>query len=154
VFRRDPASNLTAAKRLPPRDSARRRDRRGRGPRGPLLPPGLPAALTRAERFDEFTRASLRRLQPRWDRRLARLQVAVEEVPPSDLPPWEDGVPLARSFPAAEGQPDRIVLYRRPIEFRAFDSRDLGLLVLDVIVEELAHLWRLPPEEVDPGFGR
>jgi predicted Zn-dependent protease with MMP-like domain len=110
--------------------------------------------LTRAERFDELTRASLRRLQPRWERQLARLEVAVEEVPASAGPSWETGVPLARSFPAADGLPDRVILYRRPIEARALDTRDLGLLVLDVIVEQLGHLWRLPPEEVDPGFGR
>jgi predicted Zn-dependent protease with MMP-like domain len=61
-------------------------------------------------------------------------------------------VPLARAYPAADGLPDRIVLFRRPVEARADDPRDLGLLVLDVIVEQLAHLWRMPPEEVDPGY--
>jgi predicted Zn-dependent protease with MMP-like domain len=118
------------------------------------MPPGLPGALTRSDRFDEYTRAALRRLQLRWERRLARLEVAVEAVPPSQGPSWEPGVALGRSFPAAEGLPDRIVLYRRPIEARAVDQHDLGLLVLDVIVEQLAHLWQMPPEEVDPGFGR
>jgi hypothetical protein len=156
VFRRQrqPSRELTAPAKLPPRDQGRRRDRRGRGPRGPLLPPGLPGALTRSDRFDEHTRAALHRLQHRWERRLARLQVAVEPVPPSGGPSWETGVPLARSFPAADGLPDRIVLYRRPIEARAVDSRDLGLLILDVLVEQLAHLWRMAPEEVDPGFGQ
>ncbi|MDR1186382.1 MAG: metallopeptidase family protein [Bifidobacteriaceae bacterium] len=156
MFRRQrqSAEVATLPRTLPPRDSGRRRDRRGHGPRGPLMPPGLPAALTRSDRFDEHTRAALRRLQGRWERRLARLQVAVEPVPPSEAPSWEPGVPLARAFPAADGLPDRVVLYRRPIEARAIDSRDLGLLVLDVLVEQLAHLWRMAPEEVDPGFDR
>jgi predicted Zn-dependent protease with MMP-like domain len=118
------------------------------------LPPGLPGALSRSDRFDEYTRAALRRLQQRWERRLGRLQVAVEPVPPSDGPSWENSVPLARSFPAADGLPDRIILYRRPIEARAIDSRDLGLLILDVLVEQLSHLWRMPPEDVDPGFNQ
>jgi predicted Zn-dependent protease with MMP-like domain len=109
--------------------------------------------LTRAQQFDQHIRAALLRLEPRWARRLARLEVAVEDVPASDGPSWEDGVPLARAFPAAEGLPDRIVLYRRPVESRAADGRELGLLILDVVVEQLAHLWRLPPEEVDPGYG-
>jgi predicted Zn-dependent protease with MMP-like domain len=91
-------------------------------------------------------------LEHKWERRLARLEVAVEEVPPSDSPSWEDGVPLARSFPAADGLPDRVVLYRRPVEARATDPRDLGLLVLDLMVEQLAHLWRMSPTEVDPGY--
>jgi predicted Zn-dependent protease with MMP-like domain len=139
-------------RRLPARAGGRRRDRRGRGPRGPLLPRALPASLTRSEQFDEHVRAALQRLEHRWERRLARLEVAVEEVPPSDGPSWEDGVPLARSFPAENGLPDRIVLYRRPVEARAADRRDLGLLVLDLVVEQLAHLWRTPPTEIDPGY--
>jgi hypothetical protein len=138
---------------LPGRASGRRRDRRGRGPRGPLLPPALPGALTRAQQFDQRIRAALLRLEPRWARRLARLEVAAQDVPAADGPSWEDGVPLARAFPAAEGLPDRIVLYRRPIEARATEPRELGLLILDLVVEQLAHLWRLPPEEVDPGYG-
>ncbi|MDR0594148.1 MAG: metallopeptidase family protein [Bifidobacteriaceae bacterium] len=156
MFRRQhqPVQKSTTPPRLPPRDSGRRRDRRGRGPRGPLLPPGLPGALSRADRFDEHVRATLARLQRNWERRLARTEVAVAPVPPSDNPSWEPGVPLARAFPAADGLPDRIVLYRRPIEARAVDSRDLGLLILDVVVEQLGHLWRMPPEEVDPGFNR
>ncbi|MDR2454792.1 MAG: metallopeptidase family protein [Bifidobacteriaceae bacterium] len=148
-----PAGPPARLGRLPRRAQGRRRDRRGRGPRGPLLPPALPGALTRAEQFDQHIRAALLRLEPRWERRLARLEVAVEDVPTSEGPSWEDGVPLARSFPAAAGLPDRVIVYRRPLEVRAADSRDLGLLVLDVVVEQLAHLWRMPPEEVDPGYG-
>ncbi|MDR2253473.1 MAG: metallopeptidase family protein [Bifidobacteriaceae bacterium] len=141
-----------APRRLPGRAAGRRRDRRGRGLRGPLLPPALPGALTRSELFDDLVRASLRRLEPRWARRMARLEVAVEDVPPSDGPSWENGVPLGRSFPAADGLPDRVVIYRRPIEFRASDPYEAATLVLDVVVEQLAHLWRIPPQEVDPGY--
>ncbi|MDR3360826.1 MAG: hypothetical protein LBO20_09335, partial [Bifidobacteriaceae bacterium] len=83
--------------RLPARAEGRRRDRRGHGPRGPLLPPALPGALTRSARFDEHVRAALSHLEPRWSRRLARLEVAVEDVPPADG--VHDGVPLGRSFP-------------------------------------------------------
>ena len=39
---------------VPAPTPARRRDRHGRGLRGPLLPPILPAWRTRAERFDEL----------------------------------------------------------------------------------------------------
>ena len=40
--------------RRKPGDRPRRRDRRGRGLRGPLLPPELPAARSRSERFDDL----------------------------------------------------------------------------------------------------
>ncbi|MDR2114116.1 MAG: metallopeptidase family protein, partial [Bifidobacteriaceae bacterium] len=119
---------LLADGRLPRRVGARRRDRRGHGRRGPLLPPALPGALTRSQLFDDHVRAALVRLERQWGSRLARTEVAVEEVPPSDGPFWEDGVPLGRSFPAGDGLADRVVLYRRPIEARAYDFADLALL--------------------------
>jgi predicted Zn-dependent protease with MMP-like domain len=62
-------------------------------------------------------------------------------------------VPLARSYPAANGLPQRIVLYRKPLEARASEPRELGVLVLDVIVEQLGQLWRMPPDAIDPGYG-
>jgi predicted Zn-dependent protease with MMP-like domain len=139
---------------IPGRAQASRRDRRGRGLRGPLLPPALPGALTRSERFDEHVRAAMARLARTWERQLNRVQVAVEQVPPSGAASWEDTAPLARAFPAADGLDARIVLYRAPIEARAVPGRDLGLLVLDVLVEEVAHLLGRAPEEIDPGYGR
>ena len=41
----------------------RRRDRHGRGSRGPLLPPTLPGWRTRAERFDELMLSAVQRLE-------------------------------------------------------------------------------------------
>jgi predicted Zn-dependent protease with MMP-like domain len=42
------------------------------------------------------------------------------------------------------------VLYRRPLELRAVDREDLADLVKDVIVEQVANLLGLDPEDVDP----
>jgi predicted Zn-dependent protease with MMP-like domain len=112
----------------------------------------LPGHRTRAEAFDDHVRAAIARLSRSWERQLRHIEVAVEQVPPSDGAPWETGVPLGRAFPAAEGLGARVVLYRGPIEKRA--DGDLGLLVLDVLVEELAHLLDRAPEDIDPGYGR
>jgi predicted Zn-dependent protease with MMP-like domain len=132
---------------------ARRRDRRGRGPRGPLLPAGLPAYRTRAERFDDLVLAAVERLEKRWSRQLDGAEFAVEEVPPSQPAPWEHGgVPLGRYFPSDAGLPPRIVVYRRPIETRAVDAEELEDLVRDVVVEQVAHLLARTPEEVDPEY--
>ncbi|MDR1800194.1 MAG: metallopeptidase family protein [Bifidobacteriaceae bacterium] len=138
---------------LPRRSQARRRDRRGRGLRGPLMPPALPGALSRSQRFDEHVRAAMARLSRTWHKQLAGVEVAVEQVPPSDAARWEDSAPLARAFPAAAGLPARIVLYRAPIEARAQPGRDLGILVLDVLVEEVAQLLGRDPQDIDPGYG-
>jgi predicted Zn-dependent protease with MMP-like domain len=131
----------------------RRRDRRGRGPRGPLLPAGLPAYRTRAERFDDLVLAAVERLERRWARQLDGAEFAVEDVPPSQPAPWEHGgVPLGRYFPSDAGLPPRIVVYRRPVETRAVDAEELEDLVRDVVVEQVAHLLARAPEEVDPEY--
>jgi predicted Zn-dependent protease with MMP-like domain len=132
---------------------ARRRDRRGRGLRGPLLPAVLPAHRSRAEQFDDLVLDAVDDVERTWARQLAGTEFAVEDVPPSDPAPWEDGgVPLGRCFPAESGQPARVVVYRRPVELRADDPDDLADLVHDVVVEQVAHLLARTPEEIDPHF--
>jgi len=131
----------------------RRRDRRGRGVRGPLLPPGMPAYRTRAEQFDDLVLDVVELLQRRWGPQLAGTEFAVEDVPPSEPAPWETGgVPLGRCFPAESGRPARVVVYRRPVDFRAADDTDRADLVRDVVVEQVAHLLGRAPEEIDPGY--
>ncbi|WP_418276165.1 metallopeptidase family protein [Isoptericola jiangsuensis] len=133
--------------------AVRRRDRRGRGLRGPLIPPGAPAYRTRAEKFDDTVLGAVERIERRWPA-VGGVEFAVEDVPPSDPAPWESGgVPLGRLFAAEAGQPARIVVYRRPVEARATDRDDLADLVNDVLVEEVAHLLARTPEEIDPEFG-
>lgn len=130
-----------------------RRDRRGRGMRGPMIPMTVPAHRTRAEIFDENVVRTVQRIEATWGKELAGTEFAVEDVPPSDPAPWEHGgVPMGRYFPAESGQPDRVVVYRRPIESRAVDTEDLIDLVRDVVVEQVAHLLARSPEEIDPQF--
>lgn len=130
----------------------RRRDRHGRGPRGPLIPPGLPGALSRAERFDDLVLDAVERLERGWRAELEGIEFAVEDVPPADPSPWEPGaVPLGRFFPAERGLPPRVVVYRRPVETRA-EPDELGALVHEVVVEQVAHALGLEPERVDPRY--
>ncbi|HKN97848.1 MAG TPA: metallopeptidase family protein [Pseudonocardiaceae bacterium] len=142
-----------------------RRDRHGRGLRGLLYPSDLPAARSRAERFDGLVLEALEPIEARWRTELTDLDVAVDDVPDLRLNPdhsvaWEDGVledhdvPLARLVPAGvdrRGQPTRarIVVYRRPLEVRARDGADLADLVHDVLVEQVAAYLGLDPEVVE-----
>jgi predicted Zn-dependent protease with MMP-like domain len=48
--------------------------------------------------------------------------------------------------------PARIVVYRRPVETRATDSRELAALVNDVVVEQAASLLGVDPRELDAGY--
>lgn len=133
-----------------------RRDRHGRGLRGRLVPASVPLARTRAEVFDDLVLDTVESLERRYSDELAGVEFAVEEVPPDlnvyDTDVLEDGdVPLARLLPGRADRsdtPPRIVLYRRPLEFRAVDREDLADLVHDVIVEQVANLLGLDPDDI------
>jgi predicted Zn-dependent protease with MMP-like domain len=134
-----------------PRVTVRRRDRHGRGPRGPLAWPPVPAMGTRLERFDDLVLDAADRLRPHLGTRYAALEFAVEEVPPVDPAPWEEQVaPLGRLYRGTGGRPHRVVVYRRPVEARAHDDLDLADLVREVVTEQVAALLGVPPEELDP----
>ena len=130
----------------------RRRDRRGRGMRGTLFPPDVPAYSTRSERFDDLVLDAVEHLDLRWSDQLAGVEFAVEDVPPVGT--TDDAVPLA-AYQAATGRgrsatPRRIVIYRRPLEARAVDTEDLAELVLDAIIHEVADMLGVDPAVIDP----
>ncbi|HEY5183339.1 MAG TPA: metallopeptidase family protein [Actinomycetes bacterium] len=128
---------------------ARRRDRHGRGIRGPLAPASVPYPPTRSERFDDLVLGAVERVEGGFAAELAGVELAVEEVPP----PRPGPVPLGRVDPPAGGRPARLVVYRRPVELRSPDVRDRPGLVRDVVVELVADLLGLSPEQVDPDYG-
>lgn len=128
-----------------------RRDRHGRGLRGPLAPRGVPLARTRAERFEDLVLEAVTRLEGRWEAQLSGIEFAVEEVP-RPLPGDDDSVPLSRLHPGEPGRQARIVIYRRPVQARAESEDELAALISDVVVEEFARLIGMDPEDVDPGY--
>ncbi len=91
---------------------------------------------------------AVNRLEARWEQQLAGVEFGVQEVPPPGPAP----VPLARFYPAAAGNPARIVVYRRPVLARADGDDELAALVFDAVVEEVALLLGVEPEAVDPGY--
>ncbi|GAA0927654.1 metallopeptidase family protein [Nonomuraea longicatena] len=136
----------------------RRRDRHGRGLRGPLAPSYVPIAKSRGERFDDLVLDAIERLKPRWGKQLAAVDVAVEEVPPlselGDGPGRAGGesIPFGRVMASVGTRPAALVIYRRPLEARARDRDTLGALVHDAVVEQVATLLGRSPDEVDPGY--
>ncbi|MFI6574430.1 metallopeptidase family protein [Nocardiopsis sp. NPDC050513] len=128
----------------------RRRDRRGRGVRGPLVPADLPVFRSRAQAFDDLVLDAVERLERLWARELANVDFLVEDVPP--VPPHG---PLTESIPFSRLETDpngraRIVVYRRPVEIRTKDPEETALLVHEAVVEEVANLLGVEPESVDP----
>ncbi|MEU9504296.1 metallopeptidase family protein [Streptomyces sp. NPDC048196] len=146
---------------VPPRPAEprlRRRDRHGRGMRGPIAPPQVPLSVTRADAFVDLVYDSRDRLERRWPQ-LAQVDFLVVEVPGfgpdgGEGPVDEESVPLGRVLPAAGGHRDRIVIYRRPVEIRTKTRDERALLVHEVVVEQVADLLGLAPESVDPRYGQ
>ena len=107
-------------------------------------------------------------IERRWQDRLSSLDVAVDEIPrisPKDpdnvsWPPEviADGpVALARLIPAGvdvrgNATRARIVVFRKPIERRAKDTLDLGDLLHDVLVAQVATFLGVEPSVIDPSM--
>jgi predicted Zn-dependent protease with MMP-like domain len=123
--------------------------------RGPLAPAAVPLSRSRAEVFDDLVLDTVEQLELRWRDQLDRVQFAVEDVPPLDALGRDaiEPVPLGGWTPGTSSAPAQIVVYRRPIEARATGIDELGELVHDVVVEEVAELLGLDPQTLDPGYG-
>ncbi|GAB2776782.1 metallopeptidase family protein [Streptomyces daliensis] len=134
----------------------RRRDRHGRGMRGPVAPPQVPLAVSRADAFDDLVRDSVSRLERHWPQ-LTAVDFAVQEVPRADsgeLDGEDAVVPLGRVAYAEGSGHDRVIVYRRPVEIRTRNRDERALLVHEVVVEQVAELLGLAPESVDPRYGQ
>lgn len=131
----------------------RMRNRRGRGPRGPLALPGplsprsVPAHLNPREDFDALVGAILAAMAKHFEAEPDRVDVVTEEAPL--LPDgWTDPVPtdaLVRGPDAA-----RIVLYRLPLTKRCRTRADVEEATWQVILDRLAEVWEMSPDDIDP----
>jgi len=126
----------------------------------------VPLSQTRGERFDDLVLDAVEHLEERWGAQLEGVEFAVEDVPPVPADGVYDGdvladetaggaVPLGRLLPAGvdaagAATAPRVVVYRRPLEARAADRLDLSDLVHDVVVDQVARLLGLDPDEIDP----
>lgn len=123
--------------------------------RGPgVLPrvPGQPALRTKGERFDDLALGIVMEVDERWQDRLGLVEYAVEDAPqiPDD---WgSETVPLSSLVRGSGATPTRLVLFRRPIEHRCETRADLEAMVLTVVVEQIAELLGVDPEDVDPRY--
>ena len=123
--------------------------------RGPGIVPRDPRVSerpTRRERFDRVVLEIVTEIDARWQRELGLVEYAVEDTPllPDD---WGDQtVPLSSLIRGTGGDATRLVLFRRPLEHRCESRADLDALVLTVVVEQVAELLGLPPEEIDPRY--
>jgi hypothetical protein len=138
--------------------SNHRRDRHGRGLRGPLaLPNSLsarraqpPHPASKADFFTEAVHDAVDRVGLQCPDVLVGITFGIEDVPHFDMAWSDDQVPLAAALEGTADQTAQVVVYRRPLEHRAVSRRGLRILVYRTIVEQLAALTGRSVEEIDP----
>lgn len=115
--------------------------------------PDRPERRTQRERFDATALRVIAEIDERWQDHLGLVEYAVEDTP--TLPPdWHlEQVPLSALVRGAGTEPTRLVLFRRPIEHRCATRLDVEAMVLTLVVEQVAELLNLTPEQVDPRYG-
>ncbi|QCB98448.1 metallopeptidase family protein [Arthrobacter sp. PAMC25564] len=134
----------------------RRRNRHGRGLRGELMLPTLPAYRTRSDIFDDLVLDSAQRLHDIWGKPLDGVRFAVEEIPPGleKLVADRTPAPMGAYSPATAEEGPVITLYRRVVEQACGGREELQDLVHDVVVEHTAEMLGVPPESLDPVYRR
>jgi hypothetical protein len=138
--------------------SNQRRDRHGRGLRGPLAQPNSltpriaqpPRRASKAEFFNDAVQAALERIGRQCPEALFGITVGIEDVPPVDGGWATHRVPLAAALEGTAERPAQVVIYRRPLEHRAMTRRGLRILVYRTIVEQLSAVTGRSVDEIDP----
>jgi predicted Zn-dependent protease with MMP-like domain len=125
--------------------------------RGPLALPPVPIARTRREEFEDLVLDAVERVDAHLARSreltLEGVVFAVDDVPALEPEVEEDEVPevpLGHVEPATARSRTVVVVHRRPLEARADDDEQLADAVLDTVVELVADLLGLDPDDVDP----
>jgi predicted Zn-dependent protease with MMP-like domain len=137
---------------------SKRRPRHARRPPRPRLgkpeiaPPGTGAAA-----FMELVEDAVDSIPDRFRNRLENVEFIVEDTPRGDEVPGGglllglyQGTPLpARGDSYFGTLPDRIVIFRRPIEARARSGDDLAELVREVVIHEVAHYFGIDDDRLE-----
>ncbi len=90
---------------------------------------------------------------PAWvQERLENVEVLIEDHPPSDHPDilgLYEGIPLTNRGRGYFGVlPDRITLFRRPIQAVARNDRHMRRVVRDTVVHEIAHFFGISEQRL------
>ena len=133
------------------------RDRHRRGLRGMLAPPNCVAGqMLRLQHpslptpfFFQCVTEAIDAIEEAVPDALTHLDIGVEDVP--DLSTlWSSHMPLAAAVEADETHLAQIIVYRRPIEFRAADRTQLRQLVFVALVEQVSASTGLSVATLDP----
>jgi predicted Zn-dependent protease with MMP-like domain len=124
-------------------------------------PRGIARSAARARAFDQLVDRALAAIPDPYRQALAEVAVLVEDEPSpdqlrdNDLEPWDsmyglyEGVPRTDYAADWAALPDRITLFRLPLEEDFPDPRDLEHEVRITVLHELAHHLGIDDERLD-----
>ncbi len=105
-----------------------------------------------AERFERLVAEAFDQLPPWIRERLDNVDVLVEDAPPPGQPTLlglYEGVPLTERGMSYSGMlPDRITLFRLPLERLARTDEELREAVRHTLVHEFAHFFGISDERL------
>lgn len=137
-----------------------RRDRHLRGMRGPVSLPNpytvrpvdVPTMLTNSQFFISCVRDSISSVERHCPEALEHVDIGTEDVPTVGLgvAGIGDQVPLTAAVEATAQSAARIVIFRRPLERRAYNRAELKQLVHVTLVEQLSVVRNIPMHQIDP----
>jgi predicted Zn-dependent protease with MMP-like domain len=100
--------------------------------------------------FDDVVRAALDTLPPHIAAALRNVAVVVEDENPEDpdLYGLFEGIPLTEGGPGPGDLPNRIAIYRRPLEADFADVNDLREEIRITVLHELGHYFGLDEDRL------
>ncbi len=127
-----------------------KRDRHGRGMRGPMLPHKVPAYENRSKKFARLVDAAVTEIEGRFPASMTNVAISTEEVPSKrDLIMNDGAVALGRG---ERSNPSRVVLYRHPIEMRSENDAELNRIIRDVLALYIGLILGMRPDQIDPDY--
>jgi predicted Zn-dependent protease with MMP-like domain len=100
--------------------------------------------------FDDHVRAALDTLPPEIGAALRNVAIVVEEQHPEDpdLFGLYEGVPLPERGDEAGALPDKITIYRRPLQEEFPDPHELEREIRITVLHELGHYFGLDEDRL------
>ncbi|MDX1619597.1 MAG: metallopeptidase family protein [Nitriliruptorales bacterium] len=110
-----------------------------------------------SDRFDRLVDDAMSQVPAALLAQVDNVAIVVEDVPPPGegvLLGLYEGVPRTDRGFDAPLLPDRITLFRRPLELRARSKEELKTVIAETIIHEIAHHFGIDDDRLDDlGWG-
>jgi len=104
------------------------------------------------QRFEYLVKKALVTLPKDFQSFLENVAVLIEDEPPDDMPDTMglyEGVPLVERSLDSVSLPDRITLYKRPIERACHTHAEIKAEVRLTVLHEIGHFFGLEEEQLE-----